>query len=76
MQFDLLEGDRIIAIDCRLNPDRSLSIGLLCLDRFAKSPVTIDVGGISIVYDLPPNLAIQPHTNYVADLNLNERIPD
>lgn len=76
MQFDLLEGDRLIAINCRLNPDRSLTIRLLCLDRFAKSPVTIDVGGILIVYDLPPYLAIQPHTNYVANLKLHERIPD
>ncbi len=74
MQFDLLEGDRITGINCTLNPDNSLLCGLLCLDRFAKSPVTIDVGGRSISYDLPPHLAIQPSTNFVADLKLYEHI--
>lgn len=75
MQFDLLVGDRIIGINCTLNADNSLQIGLLCLDRFAKSPVIIDVGGRSISYDLPPHLAIQPSTNFVADIKLYERIP-
>jgi hypothetical protein len=75
VQFDLLEGERITGINCTLNPDNSLFCGLLCLDRFAKSPVIIDVGGRSISYDLPPHLAIQPSTNFVADLKLYERIP-
>jgi hypothetical protein len=72
VQFDLLAGDRITGINCILNGDNSLQVGLLCLDRFAKSPVIIDVGGRSISYDLPPHLAIQPSTNFVADIKLYE----
>lgn len=76
MQFDLLIGDRVTGINCTLNPDNSLLCGLLCIDRFAPNPCSIDVGGRSIAYNLPPHLAIQPSTNFAADLKIYERISD
>jgi hypothetical protein len=75
----LLTSDSVTAIDCHiLRGNRQLSCGLITVDRFVRSPITLNDAetGDSYVIQLPSELEAQPVMTSLPNVKLQIKTND